>query len=120
MLVSAEYVGIAAAEHLAVDTRHGFGDFGAARPDILQVHRLILVVVAQRLAVHVDARGAGRGEGDHQRWRGQPVGLDQRVHAALEVAVAGQHRRYDQVVVGNRLPMASGNGPELPIQVVQP
>ena len=43
------------------------------------------------------------------------------VDAALEVAVARQHRADGQVVAPSiAFEIASGSGPELPMQVVQP
>ena len=63
---------------------------------------------------------AGDGVGDDQRRRGQIVGLDFRVDAALEVAVAGEHGGRDQIAVGMAFEIGSGSGPELPMQTVQP
>ena len=62
----------------------------------------------------------GERVGDDQRRRGQVVHLDVGVDAALEVAVAGQHRDDGQVGVVDRGGDSSGSGPELPMQVVQP
>jgi hypothetical protein len=71
--------------------------------------------------VEVDVHRAGERVGHHQRRRGEVVGAHVRVDAALEVAVARQHRHRDEVVA--RLiacEIGSGSGPELPMQVVQP
>src|SRR5690606_4056593 len=103
MLVTGEYVSVTRAEHLPVDLGHGFVHFSAARPDVFQIDRLVLRIVAQRFTVHIDSCGTGQGEGHDQRRRRQPVGLDHWMHAPLEVAVARKHRGDDQVVVGYRL-----------------
>ena len=63
---------------------------------------------------------AGDGIGDHQRRRGEVVHAHFGVDAALEIAVAGQHRADRQIAFGDGLDTGSGNGPELPMQVVQP
>ncbi|MNF74443.1 hypothetical protein D3C84_564740 [compost metagenome] len=111
--IAAEYIGVMVAEHGLRHRADRRGHLGIARPDVPQIHRLAVAAGAQWLAGQVDARGAGQGEGHHQRRRGQPVGLDLRMHAslevavagldlrmhtALEVAVAGQHRADDQIV----------------------
>ena len=67
------------------------------RPDVAQIDLLALVVLRQRLVHEVDVHRAGQGEGHHQRRAGQVVGLHVRIDAALEVAVARQHRRHHQV-----------------------
>ncbi|MCY1426397.1 hypothetical protein D9M71_422160 [compost metagenome] len=84
-------------EHGRVDLGHGLGDFLLTRPDITQEHGLAILAQAQRLTADVDAYGAGQGIGNHQWWRGQPVGLDQGVDPAFEVAVAGEYRGHGQV-----------------------
>ncbi|MCY1501117.1 hypothetical protein D9M68_351800 [compost metagenome] len=58
---------------------------------------MAVLALAQGLAGEVQAYAAGQGVGHHQGRRCQPVGLHQRVHPALEVAVAGKHRGHGQV-----------------------
>ena len=55
-------------------------------------------VLAERLVVEVDVHRPGDRVGDAQRRRGQVVHLHVRVDAALEVAVARQHRDDRQVL----------------------
>ena len=78
-------------------------DLALAGPDVLEVDRLALLVVAQRLVLQVDVHRAGQGVGDDQRGRGQVVGADLGVDPALEVAVAAQDGDGDQVVFVDRL-----------------
>src|SRR5690606_13363950 len=96
--VTLEHVGVVLLEHLRAD---GGGDdvahFLVARPDVAQVHRLAVAAGAQRFGGQVDVGGAGQGIGHDQRRAGQVVHLDLGVHAALEVAVARQHRGDHQV-----------------------
>ncbi|CRR97126.1 hypothetical protein PAERUG_P5_London_26_VIM_2_01_09_03357 [Pseudomonas aeruginosa] len=96
-LVAGEDLGVLLVEHLGVDLLDRLGDFLLARPDVLQVDRLAVLAGAQRFLAEVDPHAAGQGVGHHQRRRGQPVGLHQRVHAAFEVAVAGEYRGDGQV-----------------------
>ena len=70
-------------------------DLRLARPQILEEHRLALAAAADRLARDVELDAAGEAEGDHERRRGQEGVVEQRVDAAREVAVAGEHRRRD-------------------------
>ena len=58
---------------------------------------------AQHVLLDVEADGAGDRVGDHQRRRGEERLLGVRVDAAVEVAVAGQHRGGVQVAVDDFL-----------------
>ena len=60
-----------------------------------------LLVVAERLAGQIDLHRAGERVGDDQRRRGEIIGAHVRIDAALEIAVARQHRRGDEVVLGD-------------------
>jgi hypothetical protein len=64
------------------------GDFLVGRPDVLQVHRLAIAAVADRILGQIDMQRAGQCVGDDQRRRSQVVHLHFRMHAAFEVAVA--------------------------------
>ncbi|MND89956.1 hypothetical protein D3C80_820310 [compost metagenome] len=104
VLVALEDVLVALGEHgrgdrLLLDV----GDLLRGRPDVLQEDVLALLVLTDRLLGDVDAHRTGDGVGHDQRRRGQVVGLDVRVHAAFEVAVARQDRGRDQAVVVDRL-----------------
>ena len=70
--------------------------------------------------VEVDVHPPGECIGDDQRRRGEVVGPDLGVDAALEVAVAGEHGADDQVALRIACEIVSGSGPVLPMQVVQP
>ncbi len=88
LFVAGEHFGVFLVEHGGVDLAHGVGDFLGAGPDVTQVYRVAVVVVAQGFATDVGAHGTGQGVGDHQRRGGEPVGFHQRVHTAFEIAVA--------------------------------
>ena len=101
--VAPEHVLVAGGERLAGDVgAHRLRHVLAGRPDVLQEHRLALAVVAQRLGGEIDVDRPGERIGHHQRRRGEVVGAHVRVHPALEVAVAGEHRHRDEVVPAHR------------------
>ena len=104
VLVAREDVGVAGREqlarHRAVDEVR---DLRRGRPDVLEEDRLAVRAGAERLAGEVDGHRAGERIGDDERRRGEIVGAHVRVDAALEVAVAGEHRAGDEVVVVDRL-----------------
>ncbi|MNJ39812.1 hypothetical protein D3C77_346940 [compost metagenome] len=99
--VAGEDFGVFLVEHRRIDTGDRRGDFLLAWPDVTQVHRLAILAGAQGFAAQVQAHAPGQGIGHHQRWRGQPVGFHQRVHAAFEVAVARQYRGDGEVGAGD-------------------
>ena len=68
-----------------------------------EVDRLAVGAHAERLGGDVDQHRAGERVGHHERRRGEVVRPHVRVHAALEVAVAREHRRRHEVVVVDRL-----------------
>ena len=70
-------------------------------PDVAQVDGLAVRVFAQRVVGEVEIGRPGEGVGHYQRWRGQIRRPHLRVDAALEVAVATQHRDDDQVVIAH-------------------
>ena len=69
------------------------------RPDVLEEHVVAVVVLAERLGLEVEVHGAGERVGDDQRRGGQVVHLHVGGDAALEVAVAREHRGHREVVV---------------------
>ena len=102
--IAREHVGVAGLEQLARDRAvdellhfHGGG------PDVLEIDRLAVRAYAQRIVDEIHQHRAGERIGHHQRRRGEVVGAHVGVHAALEVAVAGEHRHGDEVVVVDRL-----------------
>jgi hypothetical protein len=77
-------------------------DLRTRRPDILEIDRPAIRAGPERLGGDVDIHAAGDRIGDHQRRRGEIVGLHMRVDAALEIAVAGEHRRDREVATLDR------------------
>ena len=72
-------------------------------PDFLEVNRLAVLVRAERLGVEVDIDAAREREGDDERRRHEEVGLDARMHARLEIAVAGEDAGGDEIGLGDGL-----------------
>ena len=102
--VALEYVGVALLEDRRRDELPHVGvDLLRGRPDILEVHRLAVLALADRLDREILGHGARQRIGDDQRRRGQIVGLHVRTDAAFEVAVTRQHGGGDDAVVVDRL-----------------
>ncbi len=100
--IALEHVGVVLGEHFRADgAGDEVADLAVARPDVPEVDRLAVAARAQRFGGQVDVGGAGDRVGDHERRRGQVVHLHFGVHAALEVAVARQHRSHHQVPGGD-------------------
>jgi hypothetical protein len=98
-------------EHRVVDAAELFGlhrcldhrvDLFVAGPEILQADFPALHH-AQHILLDVETDGAGDGVGHHQRRRGQEGLLGIGMDAAIEVAVARQHRGGVQVAVDDFL-----------------
>ena len=64
-----------------------------------------------RVVLQIDIHAAGQRIGHHQRRRSQIVRAHQRIDAALEVAIAAQHRRDDQLAFLHRLGDGLGQRP---------
>ena len=95
-LVAVKYFFVALSEHVRLHRLlDGLRDLAGARPDVLQEHRLPMLVLPQRLVIEVDVHRSRQRIGDAQGRRGQVVHLHVGIDAALEVAVARQHR-YDR------------------------
>ena len=101
--IALEHLRILLAEHLGVD-RAGqqVADLLGRRPDLAEVHRPPAAIRPQRLLLQVDIDRTGQRVGDHQRRRGQVVGLHLLVDAAFEVAVAAEYRRHHQFLALDR------------------
>src|SRR5690606_30389659 len=103
-----EHVGVARAEHFR---RHELADrlrdLLVGRPDVAQIDVLPVRPLAERLPGQVLLQAAGQRIGHDKRRRGEVVRLYLRMHAAFEVAVAGEYSADRQVVridgVGDRL-----------------
>ena len=88
---------------VARDRQHR-GDLVRRRPDVAcRYTGLPSRAGAERLGRQVLQHGAGDRVGDDQRRRGEEVRLEVRMDARLEVAVARQHRRADEVVLRDRV-----------------
>ena len=108
-------------EHLGIDRgANRVVHFLRRRPDIFQINRLAIRAGAQRLRSHIDIHRARQRIRHHQRRRRQIVRLHLRIDAAFKIPVAAQHRRHHQISVFTAADTASGSGPLLPMQVVQP
>ena len=98
-LVAVEHLAVALVEHVGLhgvlDRRRDLLGLG---PDVAQVHRLSVAVLAERLVVEVDVHRPGQRVGDAQRRRGEVVHLHVGIDPPLEVAVARQHRDHGQVL----------------------
>ena len=101
--IALEHVGIFFGEHLLGDgLAHDGVDLAARRPDIFQKDLVPLLVHAQRLLEQVAIHRACERVGDDQRRRGEIVGAHVGVDAALEIAIAREHRRGDEILVVDR------------------
>ena len=78
---------------------NGRFDFLRRRPDISQIDRLAGGIIAERFARQVHIHAARKRVGDDERRRGQIIRANQRMNAALEIAVAAQDRDGNQIVV---------------------
>ena len=98
-------VGIAVAEHVGIDVRvDQRADLVVGRPDVLQDRPASPLLAVPIGSVSMsDADRALERIGDDQRRRGEIIGAAVGRHAALEIAVARQHRADDQILVGDRL-----------------
>lgn len=76
-------------------------DFFVCWPDVLQVHRLVVVVVADRLGRQINIDVAGQRVSDDKRRRSQVVCFDLRMYAAFEVTVTGQNCGDRKIVIGD-------------------
>ena len=104
--------GSTVAEHLRSDrTQHRLLDLALRRPDVPEVHRRALRILAERLGGQIDLHLAGERIGDNKRRRRQIVGADLRLNAPLEVAVAAQHRGDHEIRVLDDLRHRLGQRP---------
>ena len=99
-VVALEDAGVLLAEHLGGDrAEHRLLNLALGRPDVLQVHRPPVGARAERLGGQVDVHRPGQRVGHHQRRRGEVVRAHVLLDAALEVAVAAQHRGNHQALL---------------------
>jgi hypothetical protein len=99
----------------------GLIDFRLRGPDVAEVDGFAVGAEADGFDGEIDVHAAGEGVGDDQRGAGEIIGFDVRIDAALEIAVAGEDGGGDEIAAFSMmLETASGSGPLLPMQVVQP
>ena len=95
-------LGVVGAEGIAVHrVAQQLEDFVAGGPDVAQIHVHTALALPDRLGHQVFGDVARNGVGHHQRRAGQEVGLEVGVNTGLEVAVAREHSRANQIVLGD-------------------
>ena len=97
-----EDLAVAAAEHAGVDLAHRYLHLRLRRPDVAQVDVLPIIPLPERLRLQIDVHPARQRVRNDQRRRGEVIRADLRVDAALEVAVAREHGRREQVALLDR------------------
>ncbi len=98
--VALEDVSILALVQFAGDVfQDEFLDFVRGRPDVLEEHRIAILVFAERFTGQVDLHRARQRVGDDQRRRCEVVRLHIRRHATFEIAVAGKNAGCNQALV---------------------
>src|SRR5207244_7625226 len=78
-------------------------DLAALRPDVAQIHRTALAILAERLGREIDQHAAGKRVGNDERRRGEEARAHRRMDAAFEIAIAGEDRDGGQPVGADRL-----------------
>src|SRR4029077_10959901 len=73
------------------------GDLLRARPQVDEVDRIAVGTDAERLGGQIEVDAAGEREGHYQGRGGEVARARQRVDAALEVPIAGEHRDTHQI-----------------------
>lgn len=85
--------------------RHGRGEsfinIVRAGPNLVQIDRISLLVCAQRLGRDINIRPSCKGESDDRWWGHEEAIIQIGVHAAGEVAIAGQHCHGRAFLLGN-------------------
>ena len=98
-----EHRNIDLTELLRLDRRlHHRIDFFIARPDVLEAD-FPAIDHAQHILLDIETDGPGDRVSNHQRRRGEECLFGVRVNAAVEVAVAGEHRGRVQIAVDDLL-----------------
>ena len=104
VLVPGEDIAVPLDEQLRPDRLfHRLADLLRRGPDLPEVDRLAIRVVADRLGREIDVHPTSDGIGHHQRRRGEIAGPHLRVDPSLEVAISAQHRDDDELVILHRL-----------------
>src|SRR6185503_7270334 len=82
---------------------HQLFDLLHAGPDVTQIDLLTVIARAEWLARHIDVDLSSQRKRDDKRRAHQKVCLDTLVHARFEVAIAGKHRRRNDVAFADNL-----------------
>ncbi len=91
--IAAEHVAVALLEHRFLHRlAHHLGDLLGRRPDILEIDRCAVRVGAERLGGEIDRNRSRQRVSHHQRRRGEIIGAHVVIDAALEIAIAREHR----------------------------
>ena len=86
------------------------GNFFLSGPDVLQKDIVAVGILSQWFRFEIDINRPDQRVGHHQWRTGQVIGFDQRIDAAFEIPVAGQHGRRHQVAIGHSGGHRSGQG----------
>ena len=98
-VVAVEHLAVALVEHVGLHRLFDrLRDLGGLGPDVLEVDRLAVAPLAERLVVEIDIHRPGERVGDAQRRRREVVHLHVGVDPALEVAVAREDRDDRQIL----------------------
>ena len=73
------------------------------RPDVAEKHGLAIPARAERFMIHVDIGGTGQRVSHHQRRARQPIRLHERIDAALEITIAGEHGCGHEIAIRHGL-----------------
>ena len=102
-LVTVEHSGVLVVEHVGRDRRVDRGlHLGGFGPDVFQEDVLTVLVLAEGVDLEVEVHRPRQGVGDDERRAREVVHLHVGVDAALEVAVAREHRGHREVVLVDR------------------
>ncbi len=78
-------------------------DFRASRPNIFQVNRFVIRIIADRIVLQIDIYRAGQCISYDKRWRSEIVSFNLSVNAAFKVTVTGKNSRDRHIIVRDRL-----------------
>ena len=83
-------------------SRQGAFELLAGWPEFAQINRLAGIIAPDRIVLEIDVDAARQRERDHQRRAREEGRAHRRMDARFEIAVAGQHRARDHVVIHDR------------------
>ena len=90
--VATENFSVLLREHFLMDRllNRGLHFFGR-RPDLAQENVFAGAILAERFIHQIEIHAAGERVGNHQRRRSQIIRANQRIDAAFEIAIPGEH-----------------------------